>query len=523
MKYMPDKNDQLLPRSKNNRSYTMNNKVKTPLFISLLLVFLFIAVISQPSSAQTDARKWAKYNGYTIVAKEVVVEFSDKAGRNTREYVHSQTGGTVERHLGRYNIDLIRVPKWLTVPEMIDLLSTYSSVKSVAPNYRISKDDVEVTATPNDSSYGSLWGLHNTGQSGGTTDADIDAPEAWNITTGSSSVVVAVIDTGVDYNHPDLAANMWVNTAELNGSPSVDDDGNGYYDDIYGINAITGVPALNNGNPMDDNGHGTHCAGTIGAVGNNNTGVVGVNWTVKIMALKFLDSDGYGSTFDALECVQYATNNGADVISASYGGGGSLTSMKNAIEAFGGPFVAAAGNSQVNNDSSPHYPSSYTSDNIIAVAATDRWDRIVTYANAGTWGSNYGATSVDIGAPGRSILSTTPSNNYASYSGTSMATPHVAGAAALLLSSDSTLTAAQIKQALMDNGDALAELSGKCVSGKRLNVYSALQAVSNTSPEPTSLSPSSGSGSAAVFSATWTDPDGTSDMDQLYPVDKYSS
>jgi len=322
---------------------------------------------------------------------------------------------------------------------------------------------------PNDSSFSQLWAMNNTGQTGGTTDADIDAVEAWETTTGSKDIVVAVIDTGLNYTHPDLAANAWINPNEIAGN-NIDDDGNGYIDDVHGINAITG-----SGDPMDDQGHGSHCSGSIGGVGNNGTGVAGVNWNVSIIGMKFLDSDGSGTTADAITCIDYAIwlrNNGINltVLSNSYGGGGYEQIMYDAIDAAdnaGLLFVAAAGNDSSNNENTAHYPSSYNVANVLAVAATDHNDSLAYY-------SNYGVTSVDLGAPGSSILSTTLGSSYASWDGTSMATPHVAGAAALVLSVNENLSAVEIKDLLMSTGDPIPALNGKTVSGNRLNVKNAV-------------------------------------------------
>jgi subtilisin-like proprotein convertase family protein len=328
---------------------------------------------------------------------------------------------------------------------------------------------------PSDPLFDELWGLHNYGQTGGTDDADIDAPEAWawDITTGSSEVIVGVIDTGVDYTHIDLDDNMWINPGEWgNGKENngIDDDGNGYVDDVHGINAITGT-----GNPMDDHGHGTHCSGTIGAIGNNGIGVVGVNWDIQIMALKFLDADGYGSTANAIKCINYAVeqkNSGVNirVLSNSWGGGPFSQALLDAINYAndgGILFVASAGNDGSDNDSSPHYPSSYEAPNVMAVGSTDHNDNRSSF-------SNYGATSVDLFAPGSSILSTLPGNDYGTKSGTSMAAPHVSGVAALMLSENIDLSVSQLKDNLMNTGDLIPALSDLCVSGKRLNAYNSL-------------------------------------------------
>lgn len=368
-------------------------------------------------------------------------------------------------------------------------------------------------ATPNDTSFGSLWGLNNTGQSSGRTDADIDAPEAWNITTGSSSVVVGVIDTGVDYTHSDLQANIWRNPGEVAGN-GVDDDGNGFVDDLHGYDF-----ANNDSSPMDDNGHGTHCAGTIGGRGNNGQGVAGVNWNTSIMALKFLGADGSGSTSNAVRATNYATMMRSQygvnvrVLSNSWGGGGYSQALADAVSASNNAgilFVAAAGNESANTDTTPHYPSNYTAANVISVAATDRNDNLASF-------SNYGATTVDLAAPGVSIYSTVNGGGYATYSGTSMATPHVAGVAALAWAANSSATVAQVKQAILGGVDQVAALSGKVATGGRLNAYNTLQLLGgsggNQTPVVGSFNASPGAvtaGQAVTLAATGVaDADGT--------------
>jgi len=355
-----------------------------------------------------------------------------------------------------------------------DALRKNPNVKFVEPDY-----EVYIDVTPNDPRFSELWGLHNTGQTGGAPDADIDAPEAWDIQTGSSSMVIAVIDTGVDYKHVDLSANIWTNPGEIAGN-GIDDEGNGYVDDVYGWDFYN-----NDNNPMDDHRHGTHCAGTIAAVGNNGAGVVGVNWAAKIMALKFLSAGGSGYTSDAIAAVQYATmmkqQRGIPVIamSNSWGGGGFSQALKDAITAAdnaGILFIAAAGNSDSNNDLLPHYPSSYDVPNVIAVAATDHKDALASW-------SNYGATSVDLAAPGVSILSTVLNNGYSLLSGTSMATPHVSGVSALIKAQAPAYTHLQIKDLILSSVDPVPGLSGKMVTGGRLNAYNALlQSVDTTLP-----------------------------------------
>ena len=328
---------------------------------------------------------------------------------------------------------------------------------------------VRATGLANDPLFSNQWDFHNTGQSGGTLDADIDSPEAWDVTTGTGSTIVAVIDTGVDYHHPDLAPNIWVNDDEVPGN-GIDDDNNGYVDDIRGYDFYN-----NDNDPFDDHSHGTHVAGTIGAVGNNATGVAGVNWNVQIMPLKFLGSDGSGTTSDAIEALRYAVDNGAQISNNSWGGDPFSQSLYNAIRDardLGHIFVAAAGNGNfigfgLNNDVTPFYPAGYDLDNIVAVAATDRNDDLAVF-------SNYGATTVDLAAPGVSILSTTPNNGYALNTGTSMAAPHVAGALSLVRDYAPGLTYRQIIDRVLTSVDPVTALDGKTVSGGRLNVASAL-------------------------------------------------
>lgn len=315
-------------------------------------------------------------------------------------------------------------------------------------------------APPNDANLNKLWGMTN-----------CRALDAWCM-NHDSPVIVAVIDTGVDYNHEDLKANMWVNAGETPGN-NKDDDGNGIVDDIHGAKFDGGKGS---GDPMDDNKHGTHCAGTIAAVGNNNIGVAGVNWKVQIMALKFLRGDGSGSTNDAIRCIDYAIAKGAKVMSNSWGGGGRSQALQDAIaraEQKGILFVAAAGNESNNNDSNPSFPASYDNANVLAVAA-------ITPSEDLSFFSNFGAKSVDLAAPGgaadgnkaHDIFSTLPGNKYGALAGTSMATPHVSGAAALALAHPAykNATAVEIKELLIKNSRAIGALSGKCVSGGTLDL-----------------------------------------------------
>ena len=298
---------------------------------------------------------------------------------------------------------------------------------------------------------------------------DIQAPDAWNITKGNRNVVVAVIDTGVDYNHQDLSANMRRNTADCNNN-GIDDDGNGYIDDCYGIDTIN-----LDSDPMDDNNHGTHVSGIIGAVGNNNVGVVGVNWDVSIMACKFLGPDGTGDIAGAIGCFDYVKtmkDRGVNIVATnnSWGSSSYSQSLFDAIDAqrqTGILCIAGAGNSGMNNDKFPSfYPASYNLPNIISVAATDRLDDRAYF-------SNYGKATVHLGAPGNEILSTTIGNTYSELSGTSMAAPHVTGVAALLKAQNNRRDWRAIKNLILTGGESISSLMST-ISQKRLNVYGSM-------------------------------------------------
>ncbi|REJ47775.1 MAG: subtilase [Microcystis flos-aquae DF17] len=367
----------------------------------------------------------------------------------------------------------------LSVEKILKQYRSNPIFEYIEPDYILTKGTITPKATfPNDPSFNQLWGLHNTGQSGGTPDADIDAPEAWDIQTGNPNLVIGVLDTGVDYNHQDLVGNIWTNPGEI-ANDGIDNDGNGYIDDIRGWDF-----AYNDNNPSDVDGHGTHVSGTIAGKGNNGVGVTGVAWNAKIMPLKFLDDTGSGTLSNAILAINYATAKGVKLTNNSWGGGPYTQALYDAINAAGQAgalFIAAAGNNSANADINPMYPAAYNLDNIVSVASTTRTDSL-------SWFSNYGLNSVDLGAPGSDIYSLAPGGGYATLSGTSMASPHVAGAAALLWSQNPTWTAQQVKNALMNTGDSIAALAGKTVSGKRLNVFNAL-AAANLPSVTVSVSP----------------------------------
>jgi len=347
-----------------------------------------------------------------------------------------------------------------------------SEIEYIEPNYIISLNKVqagEEAPAPKDASFKKQWGMKNDGKNGsvfssGLAGEDINVLRAWSITKGGKDIKIAVIDTGVDYTHPDLAAQMDVNTAELKGKAGVDDDNNGYVDDIYGYDF-----ANKDGDPQDGHGHGTHCAGVIGA-SHNSAGVAGVMADVKIVGIKFLSDAGSGETIDAIAAIDYAIKRGVQVMSNSWGGGDKEQSLEDAIksaEAAGITFVAAAGNESANNDSTASYPANYEVSNVISVGS-------YTSAGAKSSFSNYGLTSVHVTAPGSGILSTYKKGGYTSMSGTSMATPHIAGVVGLLLSKEPTLTPAQIRERLIKTSVKTSKLSTASFSGGRVDVYQAL-------------------------------------------------
>ena len=314
--------------------------------------------------------------------------------------------------------------------------------------------------TPNDPSYGSLYGLRY-----------ISAPDAWEIRSDASSVVIGVIDTGIDVDHPDLVNNLWVNEGEIWGD-GIDNDGNGYIDDYNGYDFFNDR-GIGPGSNSDGHGHGTHVAGTIAAEGNNGIGVSGVAWNASLMAVKIFSDAGTTNTAAIIAGIQYATMMGAQVTNNSWGGGAynaSLVSAIQAAQAAGSIFVAAAGNDSLDNDIVPHYPATYNLDNIVAVASTDSFDRLSSF-------SNYGATTVDLGAPGTGIYSTYKNSTYATLNGTSMATPHVTGAIALMRAENPSLSYSEIIDALLNSVDSISSMNGITASGGRLNLEAALLAV----------------------------------------------
>jgi subtilisin family serine protease len=351
-------------------------------------------------------------------------------------------------------IKVIKLPKGTDLKKAIEYYKSLPEVEYVEPNYIIKKADT----VPNDPYYSQQWGLRIIGME-----------KVWDYCKGDRNTVVAVIDTGIDLNHEDLKDNIWKNTKEIcdNG---IDDDNNGYVDDCYGWNFVS-----NNNNVNDDDGHGSHIAGIIGAVTNNSTGVAGVNWNVQLMPLKILDANGNGNLLSFINAIKYAVDNGAKVINASLGYPDSCTvldesqALKDAISyanSKGVLVVTAAGNYGCNNDVYSLYPANIKLPNVIAVASTDQNGNLSSF-------SNYGLKSVHIAAPGEGIYSTYMNNSYKSLSGTSMATPFVTGSVALLLSCRQDLDYLKIKEVLLSSVNLSESLSNKTISGGYLDIYQA--------------------------------------------------
>jgi thermitase len=395
-----------------------------------------------------------------FVKDELLVKFKDGIASRAAVETHQLTGANVVEEFPELGWQRIKLPNGISVSNAETRYKNFAGVETAQPNYYY-----HLLATPNDAQFGSMYGM-----------TKISAPQAWDMQTGSSTVVVADIDTGMKMTHEDLAANLWVNTGEIAGN-NIDDDGNGYIDDVNGYDFF-----FNDSNPTDENGHGTHTAGTIGAKGNNALGVTGVNWNVKIMPIKIYDSVGTTTTsamlINAYNYVRIMKNRGVNIKATnnSYGGCaeacGYDQATKDAIDAVGNTDILqafAAGNNGTNNDTTPFYPANYTSPSIISVASS-------TSTDARSGFSCFGATTVDIAAPGSGILSTTwTGTGYGNLSGTSMATPHVAGAAALVAAQYPNLSAASIKATLMNTADQIPAWSGLVKSNGRLNVFQALQ------------------------------------------------
>lgn len=421
----------------------------------------------------TTAKELALSESRKTGRPEVLVKFKSGVSREAIEELTALFNDRVEDHIEN-------IAGWKSIDDLDDadaaaIVAEYSKLPEVEyaePNFEIelsdSTEEKSFPVRPHDPQFGDQWALANSGQRGGKEGADISATLAWAITTGRDSVVVAVLDSGVDYKHEDLVGNIWVRPSSM--APYRDDD-LGTIDDLRGFNAID-----NASDPMDDNGHGTHCAGIIGAEGENEVGIAGVNWKVKIMPLKFMNAGGFGTTKDAIEAINYVIERkkagvNVRIISASWGSTQKSRALEEIIrKAYENDilFVAAAGNASTNNDRSPHYPSNYNVANVISVAALDRNDQLARF-------SNYGPKSVAIAAPGAEILSTWLGDAYEEKSGTSMATPVVSGVAALIIAENPRISVDDLRKRILASVDPLPALKGKILSGGRINAAKALE------------------------------------------------
>ncbi len=358
--------------------------------------------------------------------------------------------------IGSSSFYLLKTKSKSSIVSVRSKLKTLNSdVEYIEPNYIYhSTDTTYGKSVVNDVDFRENWNLQNLY----SKNADIHIVDLWREgIVGNQKTIVAIIDSGIDYHHPDLKKNIYTNSKEIPDN-GIDDDGNGYIDDIHGWNFVD-----NNSNANDDNGHGTHCAGTIGAEANNSFGIAGINWNVSILPLKFLDSQGYGETKNAILAIEYARKMGAKIINASWGGDPFSQALSDAIQEANSDnilFVTSAGNNGMNNDLTPFYPASLNLPNVISVAASNESDKIANY-------SNYGQKSVHISAPGNNIFSTALQDGFETLSGTSMAAPHISGIAALLISQEPNLTPALIKERLIKSSDPVNVIG-------RVNAYNAV-------------------------------------------------
>jgi subtilisin family serine protease len=439
-----------------------------------MLAFCCAAV--QPS-AQAQPTPAAQSNAVEeFVEDELLVGFKPGTAGAQVAAVRNGFGAAKIKGWSEISAEHWHLPRGLGVARAIQALSANPNVVYAEPNYISHASEI-----PDDPMRDSQWPLHNIGQAdfgqiGGTPDADLDALEAWGVSHNGTSVVVGIIDSGIDYLHPDLAPNIWLNPGE-SGTDSqgrrketngIDDDGNGYIDDVHGWDFVN-----NDNDPMDDNSHGTHVAGTVGAVGNNGVGICGLAWSVKLMPLKILNKDAYGPLDAGVSALLYATKfveaNGGRKVRITSNSYTSVTTksktVENAIKACNALFVAAAGN---NGSNIPQYPAAYAQPNVISVAATDKTDSLASF-------SNYGP-SVNLAAPGVDILSTTPNNHYSYKSGTSMSAPHVSGVAAMILDQNPSWSISDLRTQILNSVDVLPALAGKVSTSGRLNARKAVGA-----------------------------------------------
>jgi thermitase len=434
--------------------------------LSILAVLGFPGTVSVAYAGQPS----------TYVPGELLVRFAGSTSASARADILADLDATVVERLPLSGLLHVRLEPGTSVTSAERALERRPGVRYAEPNHLY-----RIAATPDDTLFSSLWGM-----------STIQAPAAWDVTSGSDAVTVAVVDTGIAYAHPDLQANIWLNDDPVDG---VDNDANGKVDDLRGWDF-----AANDNNPADDNGHGTHVAGTVGARGNNGQGVTGVNWSVKLMALKAADASGSLEEASVVQAFQYACANGAKVINGSFGGPEFPQAILDAINACPGAlFVFAAGNDSTNNDLVPEYPCNLAPADVVCVAASNSTDGLAGF-------SNFGVSSVDLAAPGDGILSTIP-GGYGTLDGTSMATPHVAGAAGLILSLHPFTSTAAVRRALLSGVDARPGLAGLVATG-RLNAWRPLPPVGLTARATTAQNVWTNNATVSTFWSGATDPAG---------------
>ena len=431
------------------------------IFARITAFALLLTVVAVPLTARAQSIP-------EHVPNQLIVQLRASARAADALAVRGSVNATVVHRFKFIDAELWQIDG-ISVADAITSLGRDSRVDFVEPNYivhieQVAGDKQVVNAViPNDTRFPDQWGLYNTGQAGGIPDADIDATEAWDVTTGGS-VLVGLIGTGVDYNHVELANSIFSNPNEIAGN-NIDDDLNGYIDDVRGWDFFN-----NDNNPIDDHGHTTHCAGIMAAAGNNGVGVAGVSWSARIIPLKFLGSTGSGNIANGIKALEYAAMMGAKFTHNPWGGGPFSQAHYNAIQATGLLFVTGVGTANANQDLNPFYPSSYDLANIVAVAGTSNTDAKASF-------SSFGATSVDLGAPAVSIVGTYPFNQYNTFTGTSQAASFVAGAACLLFDAAPWLSALSAKDKILSSVDVIPALNGLWVTSGRLNVANMLATV----------------------------------------------
>ncbi len=444
----------------------------TPFAITWIFISVIVLLLSQwpaaghaePPGKDGSAREMRLATVRDLGGK-VLIGYHSAPGQQDVLAIEQQ-GGRVKRVFTCVPVIAAVVPV-SDVESFLDAWDHNPAVDYVEPDYLR-----QPAGVPDDPYFVSQWALDN------NSDIDIDAPEAWDLTTGDPSVIVGILDGGIDVTHQDLNPNMWVNPGEIPGN-GIDDDLNGYVDDIAGWNFYNDNSQLFPGDYRDD--HGTHVAGVIGAQGNNSAGTAGINWGVNLMGLKFIGNDG-GSVSHEIEGIQYASDNGARIINASFGGYGFSATEEAAIAAHPDIlFIASAGNDNVDTDVTPYYPACYSLPNLISVTAIDQTGDLCYWGVED--GSNWGPMTVHIAAPGDEILSTFP-GGWELFSGSSIATAHVSGVAALLLSVDPTLPPVVLRDLILDNAEPHQALSGLTATGGIVNAFAAVSATIETADYP---------------------------------------